>query len=60
MNNATLPYVLNLVTKGIKLALLSDGHLLNGLNVHRGMITHEAVARDLGYEYITATDALAS
>ncbi|MCW8451126.1 alanine dehydrogenase [Legionella quinlivanii] len=60
LNNATLPFVISLVTKGVKLALLSDGHLLNGLNVHKGMITHEAVARDLGYEYVTATDALAS
>ncbi|HHF7349001.1 TPA: alanine dehydrogenase [Legionella feeleii] len=59
LNNATLPFVISLVTKGVKLALLSDGHLLNGLNVHRGMITYEAVARELGYEYIAATDALA-
>lgn len=60
LNNATLPFVLSLVTKGVKLALLSDGHLLNGLNVHKGMITYEAVARDLDYDYIAATDALAS
>lgn len=60
LNNATLPFVLSLVTKGVKLALLSDGHLLNGLNVHKGMITYEAVARDLGYEYVAATDALAN
>ncbi len=60
LNNATLPFVLSIVTKGVKLALLSDGHLLNGLNVHQGMITYEAVARDLGYDYIAATDALAS
>lgn len=60
LNNATLPFVLSLVTKGVNLALLSDGHLLNGLNVHKGMITYEAVARDLGYDYIAATDALAS
>jgi alanine dehydrogenase len=58
LNNATLPFVLSMVTKGVKLALLSDGHLLNGLNVHQGMITCEAVARDLGYDYIAATDAL--
>ena len=60
LNNATLPYVLSLVTKGVKLALLSDGHLLNGLNVHKGMITYEAVARDLDYDFITPTDALAA
>ncbi len=58
LNNATLPFVLSLVVKGIKLALLSDGHLLNGLNVHHGMITCEAVAKELGYDYITPTDAL--
>jgi alanine dehydrogenase len=60
LNNATLPFILSLVIKGVKLALLSDGHLLNGLNVHQGMITYEAIARDLGYEYVAATDALAS
>lgn len=60
LNNATLPFVISLVTKGVKLALLSDGHLLNGLNVHKGMITYEAVARELGYDYIAATDALAN
>ena len=42
------------------MALLSDGHLLNGLNVHQGMITYEAIARDLGYDYIAARDALAN
>ncbi|CEK11200.1 alanine dehydrogenase [Legionella hackeliae] len=60
LNNATLPFVMSLVTKGVKLALLSDGHLLNGLNVHKGMITYEAVARDLGYDYVEAAEALAS
>ena len=60
LNNATLPFILNLVTKGVKLALLSDVHLLNGLNVHQGMITYEAVARDLGHDYMQATDALVS
>ncbi|MCW0218476.1 MAG: alanine dehydrogenase, partial [Prosthecobacter sp.] len=59
LNNATLPFVMSLVTKGTKQALLSDVHLLNGLNVHKGMITYEAVARDLGYDYVRAVDALA-
>ena len=58
LNNATLPFVMSLVTKGVKGALLNNSHLLNGLNVHRGMITYEAVARDLGYEYVPARDAL--
>jgi alanine dehydrogenase len=59
LNNATLPFVLNIVTKGVKLALLDDKHLLNGLNVHQGKITYEAVARELNSNYTTATVALA-
>ncbi len=58
LNNATLPFILSLVNKGVKNALLSDPHFLNGLNVHRGMITCEAVARELGYEYHESRDAL--
>lgn len=58
LNNATLPFVLSIVTKGVKLALLDDPHLLNGLNVHQGKITYEAVARDLDFEYTTAAVAL--
>jgi len=59
LNNATLPFVLSIVTKGVKLALLNDPHLLNGLNVHQGKITFDAVARDLGYEYTPSAIALA-
>ena len=39
-------------------AMLDDQHLMNGLNVHRGHLTHEAVARDLGKEYLPADEAL--
>jgi len=60
LNNATLPFILSLVNKGVKQALLSDPHLLNGLNVHKGMITYEAVARDLGYAYVNPREALNS
>ncbi len=58
LNNATLPFIINLVTKGVSMALLHDGHLLNGLSVHKGMLTCEAVARELGYDYVPAADAL--
>ena len=33
-------------------------HLRNGLNVHDGMVTYEAVARDLGYDYVDPTTLL--
>ena len=58
LNNATLPFTLALVNKGVKQALLSDPHLLQGLNVHKGMITYAAVAQDLGYDYISPVQAL--
>ena len=40
-------------------ALKKDEHLRNGLNVWNGEITCEPVARDLGYRYVAAEDALA-
>lgn len=59
LNNATLPFVLALANKGCLKALSDDQHLRNGLNVFRGQLTHEAVARDLQLPYRPATDALA-
>ena len=59
LNNATLPFILNLISKGTKAALLANQHFLNGLNVHKGFITCEAVALDLGDEYKDAKTALA-
>lgn len=46
LNNATLPFVMKLAQKGEK-ALQDDKHLLNGLNVYKGNITHPVVAKDL-------------
>ena len=51
LNNATLPFVLKLANQGVWPALAGDPHLLNGLNVCHGHITHAAVARDLGRDY---------
>jgi alanine dehydrogenase len=48
LTNATLPYVKALAGLGWKEAIARDPHLANGLNVHAGAITHEAVARSLG------------
>jgi len=57
LNNATLPFVAAIANKGAKAALLEDAHLLNGLNVHAGKVTHRAVAQALGLEYTSAADA---
>ena len=58
LTNATLPFALQLANKGAKRAMLDDKHLLEGLNVHEGKVTYEAVAKDLGYDYAPAAQAL--
>lgn len=58
LNNATLPFIIDLANKGFAKACRDNPHLRNGLNVHKGMITHEAVARDLQHEFVEATAAL--
>ncbi|MBT3991222.1 MAG: alanine dehydrogenase [Rhodospirillaceae bacterium] len=58
LNNATLPFVLELADKGYVQALKENPHLLNGLNIHKGHVTYEAVAHDLGLEYVQPSDAL--
>jgi alanine dehydrogenase len=52
LTNATLPYVLAIADHGWQKALGLDPHLRNGLNVLDGKITHEAVARALGREFV--------
>ena len=59
LNNATLPFVLDLAGKGWARACEEDPHLLAGLNVHHGRITHPAVAQALGLPYVPAWQALA-
>ncbi len=60
LTNATLPYAIALANKGYKQALKDDSHLRNGLNVHRGQITYEAVAKALGYSYTSTEEALSA
>ena len=48
LNNATLPFVEAIASKGWRRAMDDDPHLRNGLNICRGRVTHPAVARDLG------------
>jgi len=58
LNNATLPYIVQLANKGYKKALLDDVNFLNGLNVYRGQVTCKEVATAQGYEYFDAKAAL--
>jgi alanine dehydrogenase len=58
LNNATLPFLLALADEGAKGALRRDPHLRNGLNVHRGRVTYQAVADALGLPFVAAEQAL--
>jgi len=49
LNNATLPFGLMLANKGLD-AIRANPHLREGLNVHQGKVTNEAVAEALGLE----------
>ena len=59
LNNATIGHAVALADKGWKQALRDNAHLKNGLNVAAGRVTFEAVARDLGYDYLSADALLA-
>jgi len=58
LNNATLPYTLALAGKGYRKALLDDPGLLAGLNIHRGAVTCEAVAKALGHPFTAPASAV--
>jgi alanine dehydrogenase len=51
LTNATLPYVKALADHGWRTAIARDSGLAQGLNVHAGQLTHEAVASALGLDY---------
>jgi alanine dehydrogenase len=59
LNNAVLPYGLALAGGGLR-ALASNLGLRAGLNVHRGHITHAAIAASLGLELKPPEAALAA
>lgn len=52
LNNATLPFILELASLGYPQALLTNPYLRQGLNVYEGHITYEAIAEALGYPYV--------
>lgn len=59
LNNATLPYIINLANKGYKQALLDNPHFLDGLNVYKGQVTCKEVAESFDLPYVDAKTALA-
>ncbi len=58
LGNATLPFLMALANKGWRLACSEDEHLLNGLNVHAGKLTYDAVGKALKLPAVNPREAL--
>jgi alanine dehydrogenase len=58
LGNATLPFLLAIADKGWRKACEDDPHLLAGLNVHAGHLTHAAVGMALGIDVLSPRLAL--
>jgi len=59
LNNVTLPHALRIANLGWKQAMRDNPHLAEGLNVHAGKVTYEAVATELGYDHLPVNEAIA-
>ncbi|KXZ17781.1 alanine dehydrogenase [Bacillus nakamurai] len=60
LTNVTVPYALEIADKGAAAAIADSPALKAGLNTANGHVTYEAVAKDLGYDYVPAEKALQS
>ncbi len=60
LNHSVLPYALRLAEQGWKAALNDNPNFLNGLNVCKGKITHQAVANALELDFHPAEENLAA
>ncbi len=58
LTNVTLPYALQMANKGVYKAIAENEALKLGVNAANGEITFEAVAKDLGYDYVRVENAL--
>ena len=59
LNKATLPFLSKLAKDGYKKALNDDPNFLAGLNVHKGNVTHKAVADTFGHKFLSPKEAIA-
>lgn len=59
LTNVTVGYALQMANKGVQKAFDENPALKLGVNTANGSVTYEAVAKDLGYEFVSVDDALA-
>jgi alanine dehydrogenase len=58
LTNATMPYVLQLASDGVRGAVAANRGLQLGVNVASGAVTYEPVARAVGVPYVPWDEAL--
>ncbi|WP_077324703.1 alanine dehydrogenase [Virgibacillus siamensis] len=58
LTNVTVPYAEKIAAKGAEEAIKNNAAIKSGVNVLNGKVTYEAVAQDLGYDYVSVEDAL--
>lgn len=58
LTNVTLPYALQIANQTLAVAIEKNSSLKLGVNVANGVVTYEAVANDLGYDYVAVDQAL--
>lgn len=51
LTNVTIPYAVQIASKGLKRAIEENQALAKGVNVYRGMVTYKGVADSLGLSY---------
>lgn len=58
LTNVTIPYAVQIATKGVVQAVNDNPAIQTGVNVANGHVTYEAVAHDLGYNYVPVEEAI--
>ncbi len=58
LTNVTLPIALEIANQGINQAVLQYPKLARGVNLYKGLVTHDAVANALGYAYTPLCEVL--
>lgn len=58
LTNVTIPYAVQIASKGVIKAIKESEAIKTGVNVMNGNITFKAVAHDLGYDYVPVDDVI--
>ncbi|BBU41013.1 alanine dehydrogenase [Aeribacillus pallidus] len=58
LTNVTIPYAVQIASKGLVQAIKESEAIKTGVNVMNGNITFKAVAHDLGYDYVPVDDVI--